>query len=362
VRDFVGRVPAGLKRRLAPSGGRYPDFLGIGAQKSGTTWLSHNLQLHPGIWMPRLKELHYFDERIDDPRNPFFRLYGKIKGEGNTDRRWRRQLKGRLRHHREHFSREEFLWDLKYYAGAAGDGWYASLFGPGGGKVAGEVTPAYATLEPEMVARVYDRMPEAKIIFLMRNPVERAWSQLAMRFARSKKRDVGTVTRKELRRNFEREGSKQRTDYLRTLGNWSSFYPREQIFVGFLEDIHFFPERLLGSVYAFLGVDPSFEPRGAGVRVHARSTGRMLTRSAAYLSRLYLEELSRLDDRFGGYASFWRYGAEKLAADAPEEEFLPYPLWESVMWEEWIKEGAGRPAYQSGPLTRAEIPPRRQKA
>ncbi len=40
----------------------FPDFLCIGAQRSGTTWLHHNLRQHPEIWMPPLKELHYFDE------------------------------------------------------------------------------------------------------------------------------------------------------------------------------------------------------------------------------------------------------------------------------------------------------------
>ena len=45
----------------------YPDFIGIGAQKAGTTWLHRNLQLHPQIWMPR-KEVHYFDRKIHEPR------------------------------------------------------------------------------------------------------------------------------------------------------------------------------------------------------------------------------------------------------------------------------------------------------
>jgi len=41
---------------------RYPDFLGIGAQKAGTTWLHLNLRRHPGVWLPPVKELQYFNE------------------------------------------------------------------------------------------------------------------------------------------------------------------------------------------------------------------------------------------------------------------------------------------------------------
>src|ERR1700749_4313420 len=40
---------------------RFPDFLCIGAQKAGTTWLDSNLRRHPDVWLPPLKELHYFN-------------------------------------------------------------------------------------------------------------------------------------------------------------------------------------------------------------------------------------------------------------------------------------------------------------
>ncbi len=346
------KLPSGIKKRLVSSGGRYPDFVGIGAQKAGTTWLGHNLQLHPQIWMPKIKELHYFNDRKSDSKNPVSRLHGKITGEGNTNRRWRRQVKRRLRDHWNSFSGEELLWDVNYYAGTPGDRWYASLFGPGRGKVVGEITPAYSTLEPQVVARVHEMMPHAKILFLMRNPVERTWSQIAMRFGRSKKRDVETVTHKELRRNAERERSRSRTDYLRTLETWSDFYPAEQIFVGFLEDIHFFPGELLSMAYEFLGVESAFRPQGVGERIHARSAGYMLAESAVYLSRHYLEDLSRLEERFGGYVSFWSYAAQRLVEAPPEGERIAYPLWESPLWEEWkatLGEGAAPGSREARP-------------
>jgi Sulfotransferase family len=317
--------------------------------------LGHNLQLHPEIWMPSNKELHYFDDRINDPKNPVSRIYGRLAGKGQVDRRWRRQVGKRLRSHWSGFPRKDLLWDLRYYAGAPGDRWYASLFEPGRGKVKGEITPAYATLGLEEVARVHTLVPEAKIIFLMRNPIERAWSQFVMRLDRSGKKDSGLTRYNKLLRNVEREGSRSRTDYLQALENWTAFYTEERIFVGFLEDIQFHPEQLLANVYRFLGVDASFRPQGVGEKVHARSAGRMTSDAAVYLAGLYREELSRLSEHLGGYASFWLYCAEKLAGSPPEEEYLPYPLWESAIWDEWIEEGAGKPGYQSGRLSAVRI-------
>ena len=58
----------------------------------------------------------------------------------------------------------------------------------------------------------------------------------------------------------------------------------------------------------------------------------MTSDAAVDLAGLYREELSRLSEHFGGYASFWFYCAEKLAGDPPEGEYVPYPLWESAIW------------------------------
>jgi len=327
-----------------------PDFIGIGAQKAGTTWLSHNLESHPEIWMPKNKELHYFDDRINDSRNPVPRIYGKLTGSDHASRRWRRQVKRRLRAHWNRSPGRDLLWDLKYYAGAPNDGWYVSLFAPGRGKVKGEITPAYSVLPLSDVAHVHNLAPEARIIFMLRNPIERAWSQFVMRLDRSGQRELGLTRYKKLLRNIEREGSRSRTNYLRALESWSAFYPEERIFVGFLEDIHFHPEQLLANVYRFLGVDTSFRPRGFGEKVHARSSGRMTSDAAVYLAGLYRKELSRLSEHFGGYASFWLYCAETLAETPPEEEYTPYPLWESALWDAWIEASKARPSYQSGPL------------
>ncbi len=37
-----------------------PDFLGIGAPRTGMTWLYENLRRHPEVWLPPIKEIHYF--------------------------------------------------------------------------------------------------------------------------------------------------------------------------------------------------------------------------------------------------------------------------------------------------------------
>src|SRR5262245_13183400 len=107
---------------------RFPDFLGIGAQKAGTTWLYEQLRRHPDVWLPPEKELHYFDRK----RGAGQSLRAKVFGDGFEDRAWRQQLGARVRSYREGGERA-LGWDVRYFFGRRTDGWYASLFRAGDG-------------------------------------------------------------------------------------------------------------------------------------------------------------------------------------------------------------------------------------
>ena len=322
----------------------FPDFIGIGAQKAGTTWLHRNLQAHPQIWMPKEKELHYFDEKIKKQGGPWSRLLGGRP----VDKRWRRQIGTSFKRLSRKVSRQDIAWDLRYFFKRPGDEWYASLFEQGKGRVTGEATPDYSILETDTIAHVHRLMPDAKIVFMMRSPIERPWSAMDMRL-RLRGQSVDQVKDRKFYRRFDNKGSRLRTDYLGTLERWGTFYPEEQIFVGFLEDARFFPQELLRSLYEFLGVDPSVEHGDATRKIHSGSWDTIATRFAVYLARAYHEEIRELHERFGGYTSFWLHCAERLINDPPPEEHLPYPFWESPLWDEW--EGSQGMTMQSGPLS-----------
>ena len=253
MKDTARKLTLGVKNRLAPLfayKGRYPDFVGIGAQKAGTTWLYRNLRDHPQIWMPK-KEVHYFDQKINDTS---FNLRTRFLGKRPEDQAWRQQVKHWTGVHLRKFYLPGLLWVYRYYMRPPDDGWYAALFAAGEGKTTGEITPNYSVLDREQIAHVHEIMPEAKIIFLMRNPIERDWSQTVMYFDKREGRRVEEVRDEEFL-DFTRSQSSLHTDYLRTLENWGAFFPEKQIFVGFLEDIHFYPNRLLRRLYSFLGVE-----------------------------------------------------------------------------------------------------------
>jgi hypothetical protein len=327
------------------AGTQHPRFLGIGAQKAGTTWLYQNLRAHPDVWLPPEKELHYFDEK----RSARGATLTRMVGRSSEAARWRRQFRRHARRTVRATSMHELRWLRNYFFGAWDDRWYVSLFAHAGERVSGEITPSYAILGSEEVAQARRVVPEARIVLLMRNPIERAWSH-AMMEVRNRSSSDADVSR--LLHQFESPRSRLRTDYLRTIEIWSEHYPAEQIFVGFFEDVHFHPEALLGRICAFLDVTPLERWPDASARVYGGSVATIPGELAVTLAELYRDPTHRLADRFGGYASWWHRCAEWLADTRPTDG-VPTPLYTSPLWDAWLAEQNGEvpaPALQSAPL------------
>jgi len=316
----------------------YPAFMCIGAQKAGTTWLHTNLEMHPQIWMPPEKELHYFDEK----RYQTGGIRQRIRGTRAVDNRWRQQVRRQYRRHR-HDGPAGISWTLRYLLGSPADHWYASLFPERNTVTAGEVTPNYSVLPPERIAPIADLIPDLKVILLLRNPLERAWSHAQMELVRSK---PGKPSDEDFIEHFELPRSRNLTSYSRILDNWSAAYPEDQLFVGYLEDIHFWPTRFLASVCSFLGVD--YPGSVVTAKVYEGGIRGFPTTLARALSQIYDDELTLLADRLGGHAAGWRTMAEVLSGDTLETLELAYPLWDSVLWD-YVAPDGNAPRFNSGP-------------
>ena len=154
-------------------GSRGPDFLVIGGQRSGTSWLSEILREHPRVFSLPIKELHYWDavdEAHYSARNRRFRhLKASLIAVG----------KGRV---------GNISWYLKYFFGPINDKYYQNLFPRDlrKGFVCGDITPGYALLSDSVIQRIKKLFPHMKVIYIVRDPVDRAWSHLARRLGRKK--------------------------------------------------------------------------------------------------------------------------------------------------------------------------------
>ncbi len=287
----------------------YPDFLGIGAQKAGTTWLHTNLARHPEIWLPPIKEMHYLDHRPPD-------LVERLFGRKQFLKSGRDLLRRRLVEAARGGSREDLAWAARYVLGRRSDDWYCALFPKIDGKIAGEVCPGYARLDGDQVARVSAMMPKTKIIYLIRNPIERAWSGLAMHFRKGGVGSIEEVAETEIEARLRHPKSWRHGEYVKNLAAWESCYPAEQIFVGFFDELLEDPRGQLIEILGFLGVDNGDDriPTDVDDRRNAGRGEVVPPRFEGVLARVFAEEVRSLNARFDNqYTRRWlAYTEERL--------------------------------------------------
>ena len=94
-----------------------------------------------------------------------------------------------------------------------------------------------------------------------------------------------------------------------------------------LKELHYFDYRVN---------EPSFGAPLARLFSQCKIPKAHAAGAAVHLARRYHKDLQLLSERFGGYTSFWLYCAERLANE-PIDGKIPYPLWNSWLWEEWKK-------------------------
>jgi hypothetical protein len=274
----------------------FPRFLGIGAQKCGTSWLHVNLRQHPQIWLPPKKEIHFFDTR-DLPIREQFNHYSVKRPLGMY-------LRGRLGKDLRRGQWDRVGWHANYFLRPRTEAWYGSLFPDSTAAIPGDITPIYGTLDGDQVRRVAELVPGARLIFLMREPVSRIWSELRMAhrlrvggFRGCPWDSLEDVPVPDLIREADSGGMLISADYARQLGTWAAHFPAQQLFVGFLDEIREDPSLFLSRVCSFLGVDPSVAWPEAKQARHEGAPVPLPGALAAYLAERERPMLARLRQR-----------------------------------------------------------------
>lgn len=184
--------------------GRRPDFLLIGAMKAGTSTLHDTLARHPGLF-------------LSTPKEPQF------------------------------FSRDEVF--------ARGFAWYEGLFEAAGERPCGESSTCYSRWphHGEVAERIAAHLPDVRLIYQMRHPVERAYSHYRHLMQERIARDVGDLPSFEEMLEEDAE-ILDASRYMQQIERFLAHYPRERFFFLLLEDLEREPDHTLGELQRFLGV------------------------------------------------------------------------------------------------------------
>lgn len=220
-------------------------FVCIGAQKSGTTWLARVLTTHPDIFVTPVKEIHYFDHTrgLTDQLSP--------KKRKSRYRKYHQRMWTQWARFKEY--RDQWSWYRHYMSSPIDDAWYAGLFrARSGRRFAGEVTPEYAIIGVEGLQHIRRLAPDARVIYIMRNPVARAWSQVLhqcrVRGLDANKQSPASITSMVTEPRFA-----ELCDYAATLDAMAAVFPPEQTLILFYEEMHSDRLAALEEVCRFIG-------------------------------------------------------------------------------------------------------------
>ena len=286
---------------------KFPDFLCVGFQKCGTTWLHRNLKTHPNIWLPPVKETHYFNERYEGSFLGKIRNHIKHLSHLFSKPRYSKQLYWLIRLKFINHSIKNFRWSLRYFFWPRNDTWYSSLFQLGGNKILGEIAPTYASLNKKQIAHIHALMPEAKVIFIIRNPILSAWSHLQMNFRNRNSESIEDLTESEIIEELS-DSSLINIDYIQAIDNWKTYYPEKQVLVVFFDEILEKPDQLLHKICQFIGaeIDKDYEKQIFKTKVNASSSQTKMPQNiAVYLANNYHDKITRLSQLFAGSANIW---------------------------------------------------------
>jgi hypothetical protein len=250
------------------------DFLGIGVQKGGTTWLYRNLVCHPDVWFPFIKEVHFFDRRF---------LTAEVVKKGRSRRDFQtlplvRKIRQRIRKLRNGKAVSDLgadaeisyltrLIDREFFMT---EEWYDFLFSPApAGSKTGEITPYYCAIGEAGIIALKQRFPAARLIYLIRDPVDRALSCLRMvggrlGFDLTDPEDLAKLTNRCLKsQSFYRRG-----DFRSHIPLWDRHFGDQVLYLPFGR-IRSDPQRIFREVESFIGIRPFDGYPLLGERVHA---------------------------------------------------------------------------------------------
>jgi hypothetical protein len=288
----------------------FPEFIGIGAARSGTTWLTAQLGKHPNIWIPRIKELHYFtrDEKYYGSSHlTTFDMWQRIFSNKDQFKKYRYHLLRAIGSNIRSPSLKKLRWDCSYLFRNPDDEWYSRLFNDGIGRVRGEVTPQYSMLDHADIKKLHSLIPDCKILFIVRNPVERAWSLVRYHEKRFTP-NLTNLPHEQLILEALHPAKLLQSDYRSILNRWRDVWPEDQFHLCFYDQISEQPDQLIEDLSVFLGIDIDkfgLIPTDNSKKINQSFDKSMPEEFRKSMIDYYYEEVRLLSESEGGYFSNW---------------------------------------------------------
>ncbi len=255
-------------------------LVGLGVQKAGTMWLDNYLRAHPDVHVPRCKEVNHFSTLYDPDREMQFkqRRFRVRRIERSLyfrARFWLKYLIAQFDREQRHQASPAFMRRLVAMHDPADPKhrkyWETLCVGYKGQRCITDISPDYAMLDEAHYAEIATAFPTAKFLLILRDPLDRSWSNLRM-FYRSiivpREGEIGFDPFLDRFVDGKYPFLWRRMDYARTLRNLTAAVPEDRRLVLFYETL--FCDASIQALCDLLGIE--FRPGNYGEVIHKGRT------------------------------------------------------------------------------------------
>lgn len=286
---------------------RGPDFICVGQQKAGTGFLYDLLATNSGIWMPPMKEFHYFNGTMTMAVQKAQRFQRVV--DRPDDKRTRRAVANKVEKADLDNRDIEFFRRLLRLSETRKFDDYCECFSVKGEQISGDITPAYSVLDAAEIAEIHAGLPEAKIILLIRRPDSRFWSHFnqAMRISdRGRGHLPEDATNVQTVRKFlKKPGVIKRSFPSAIYKRWTSAFSPERVLVMSFETLTRDTPRAAQKLSAFLGVPEAFTYAQVANRKEKARKVSADDDVKAFLEKHFRDEVAECKRLFGDECAAW---------------------------------------------------------
>jgi len=259
----------------------FPDFLVIGPQRTGSTWLHRNIDLHPEIFLSPRKETHYFNGVGRDVSE----IHGNLASQ-RFDLYSRDFSPSLLTYVRKN------IYSLHY--GRTLRSLQLNPLKMFNARMRGEMTASYAAMDKSRIDDVCLLNPEIKAVLFLRHPVDRAWSEAKL-YARMQKLRIDQIDEAKVEQLLTSEYFIKCGSYSDIVDNWQSCLASEdKLHIELYDNISVEPDAVLTRLYKFLGVNASvniINKEFSNARVNVTDHAKMPQKYYELLSNLFESEV-----------------------------------------------------------------------
>ncbi|MEM9392389.1 MAG: sulfotransferase [Pseudomonadota bacterium] len=273
--------------------GRKPELVCIGAQKAATTWFHRVCQARSDIWVPPFKEVHFFDHKFC-PENRRWIEAGLVRGVERAAARHRKNAKEKRKEppDPDYLAYLDSLLEQPAFNGT----WYKRVFSRAPNRLMClDVTPEYSTLPEDGVDFLAQFLKESRFIYILRDPADRAVSQLRMNLTRRK---IEPKTPQAWMKYAKDPVIANRGDYKTYVPRWRARFSDLNLLFLAYGDVRARPRDVMRTFEAFAGLDRE-DPWGLTRVVHKGGTLEVPDSVRAYFEETFADQTRFIADEFG---------------------------------------------------------------